>query len=49
MEKESQKKENELKKGEINNGTETDEISERNEVGEVKIDDRVKEKQDKAL
>ena len=45
-EKESQKKENELDEGEINKETEMDEIWEGNEVGEVEIDERVKEKKE---
>ena len=44
MEKESEKKENKLVQGEINSGTEMDEISEGNEVSEVEIDEKVKEK-----
>ena len=49
MEKESEKKENKLEEGEINSETEMDEISERNEVSDVEIDDKVKEKKNKAL
>ena len=44
MEKESQKKENELEEKKINGETEMVEISEGNEEGEVEIDERVKEK-----
>ena len=44
MEKESEKKENKLEEGEINSGTEMDEISEGNEVSEVEIDEKVKQK-----
>ena len=44
MEKESQKKENELEEKKINGKTEMVEISEGNEEGEVEIDERVKEK-----
>ena len=44
MEKESEKKENKLVQGEINSGTEMDEISEGNEVSEVEIDEKVKQK-----
>ena len=43
MEKESEKKENKLEEGEINSGTEMDEISEENKVSEVEIDEKVKE------
>ena len=46
MENESQKKENELEEGKINIETEMDEISEENEVGEVEIDERVKDKKE---
>ena len=49
MEKESEKKENKLEEGEINSETEMDEISEGNEVSDVEIDDKVKEKKSKAL
>ena len=49
MEKESQKKEKELQQGKINCETEMDEISEGKEVGEVEIDERVKDKKSKAL
>ena len=45
-EKEPQKRENELDEGEINKETEMDEIWEGNEVGEVEIDERVKEKKE---
>ena len=44
MEKESQKKENELEEKKINSETEMVEISEGNEEDEVEIDDRIKEK-----
>ena len=44
MEKESQKKENELEEKKINGETEMVEISEGNEEGEVEIDERVKGK-----
>ena len=44
MEKETQKKENELEEKKINGKTEMVEISEGNEEGEVEIDERVKEK-----
>ena len=44
MENESQKKENELEEGETNIETEMDKISEEIEVGEVEIDERVKDK-----
>ena len=46
MENESQKKENELEEGEINIETKMDEISKQNEVGEVEIDERVKDKKE---
>ena len=46
MENESLKKENELEEGEINIETEMDEISEKNEVAEVKIDERVEDKKE---
>ena len=46
MENESLKKENELEEGEINIETEMDEISEENEIGEVEIDERVKDKKE---
>ena len=49
MEKESQKKENELEEEKINSETEVVEISEGNEVGEVETDGRVKEKKNKTL
>ena len=49
MEKESQKKEDELQQGKINSETEMKEISEGKEVGEVEIDERVKDKKSKAL
>ena len=49
MEKESEKKENKLEEGEINSETEMDEISEGNEVSDVEIDEKVKEKKNKAL
>ena len=49
MEKESQKKEDELQQGKINSETEMNEISEGKEVGEVEIDERVKDKKSKAL
>ena len=44
MEKESQKKENELEEKKINGETEMVEISAGNEEGEVEIDERVKGK-----
>ena len=44
MEKESQKKENELEEKKINSETEMVEISEGNEEDEVEIDERIKEK-----
>ena len=49
MEKESEKKENELEEGEINSDTEMDEISEGNELGEVEIDERAKERKEQGI
>ena len=49
VEKESEKKQNKLEKGEINNETEMDNISEGNEVSKVEIDEKLKEKKNKAL
>ena len=49
VEKESEKKQNKLEKGEINNETEMDKISEGNEVSKVEIDEKLKEKKNKAL
>ena len=49
VEKESEKKQNKLEKGEINSETEMDEISEGNEVSNVEIDEKLKEKKNKAL
>ena len=43
------KKEDELQQGKINSETEMNEISEGKEVGEVEIDERVKDKKSKAL
>ena len=42
MQKESEKKQNKLEKGEINSETEMDEISEGNEVSKVEIDEKKK-------
>ena len=49
VEKESEKKENKQEEGEINSETEMDKISEGNELGEVEIDKKVKEKKNKTL
>ena len=49
VEKESEEKENKLEEGEIKIETEMDEISEGNEVSDVEIDMKVKEKKNKAL
>ena len=49
MEKESDKKENKQEEGEINSETEMDKISEGNELGEVEIDKKVKEKKNNTL
>ena len=47
--KESEKKENKLKDGEINSETEMEEISHVNEVSEVEMDERVKEKKEQGV
>ena len=49
VEKESDKKENKQEEGEINRETEMDKISEGNELGEVEIDKKVKEKKNNTL
>ena len=49
VEKESDKKENKQEDGEINSETEMDKISEGNELGEVEIDKKVKEKKNNTL
>ena len=49
VEKESDKKENKQEEGEINSETEMDKISEGNELGEVEIDKKVKEKKNNTL
>ena len=49
MENESKKKENELEEGKINSETKRGKTSERNEVREVEINERVKVKKSKAF
>ena len=47
MERESEKKENKLEEGEVNSEIQMDRVSEGIGVGEIEIDEKVKEKKNK--